>query len=279
MDGSHSTFVSPSPANSALARTLRQPAPLPKMGRLGRRAAFASPLILLIVWSALSYSGLFPKEIVVPPDGIWRAFISQWSSGELPKNLLGSLQRLAVGYGVGAGLGIVLGVLMGASKQAEAYLMPAFQTLRQLPTIALIPAFIMIFGVGETVKIVLVAKATALPVTLGAFQGVRGVPSRWFEVARLFRIPAPVVATKVILPAILPSLFQGLRIALSHAWVVLVGAELLIADNGIGQMMEWGRQTFRLDIVLVGVVLTGLIGFLLDKGFRLLERGLKGRGA
>ena len=78
----------------------------------------------------------------------------------------------------------------------------------------------------------------------------------------------------------MPALFQGMRIALGHAWVVLVAAELLIADKGLGQMMEWGRQSFRLDIVLVGVVLTGLIGFALDKGVRALERSLSwGRAA
>ena len=239
-----------------------------------------SPLILIAAWSALSYSGLFPREIVVPPDVIWQTFVAKWANGELPQHLGNSLMRLIVGYAIGAAAGIGLGTLMGASKQAEAYLMPTFLILRQLPTIALIPAFILLFGVGETVKIVLVAKATALPVALGAFQGVRNIPSRYLDVASVFRIGPFTRFFRVILPAILPALFQGLRTALSHSWVVLVAAELLIADNGLGQMMEWGRQSFRLDIVLLGVVLTGIIGFALDKGFRILERAVSaGRAA
>ena len=246
----------------------------PHRGFGSRWAALASPLILVGMWSALSYSGLFPKEIVVPPDALWRTFTSLWTSGDLPAHLSNSLLRLVIGYAAGAVIGIVLGTLMGVSKQAEAYVMPSFLVLRQLPTIALIPAFILLFGVGETTKIVLVAKATALPVAFGAFQGVRGIPRSYFDVARIFRIWPLGVFVRVIVPAALPALFQGMRIALSHAWVVLVAAELLIADKGLGQMMEWGRQSFRLDIVLVGVVLTGLIGFALDKGVRALERAL-----
>ena len=257
----------------------RKPAAAPTSTGIRRAArdlppwlAVLSPLILVGAWSALSYSGLFPREIVVPPDVIWQTFVTKWMDGELPTHLGNSLLRLTIGYAAGAGVGIALGAAMGASRQAEAYLMPSFMILRQLPTIALIPAFILLFGVGETVKIVLVAKATALPVALGTFQGVRGIPRGYLDVARVFRIGPVERLFRVILPAILPALFQGLRTSLSHAWVILVAAELLIADNGLGQMMEWGRQSFRLDIVLLGVVITGLVGFGLDKGFRLLER-------
>ena len=256
------------------AARIKAPTEVPRRSAGSRWATLASPLILIGLWSALSYCGLFPKEIVVPPDGLWRTFTTLWASGDLPAHLSNSLLRLAVGYSAGAVVGIALGTLMGVSKQAEAYIMPSFLILRQLPTIALIPAFILLFGVGETTKIVLVAKATALPVAFGAFQGVRGIPRSYFDVARIFRIWPAGVFFRVIIPAALPALFQGMRIALGHAWVVLVAAELLIADKGLGQMMEWGRQSFRLDIVLVGVVLTGLIGFALDKAVRVLERSL-----
>lgn len=264
-----------------IARREREAAPA-VFGRGRRRSAFKwgaviSPLILIAGWWALSASGLFPREIVVPPDVIWSAFVSSWLSGDLPTNLIKSLTRLVIGYSIGALLGIALGALMGLSRQVEAFLMPSFHILRQLPTIALIPAFIMILGVGETVKIVLVAKATALPVALGVFQGIRGVPRSYLDVARIFRIRPFTLFFKVILPAVVPALITALRTALSRSWMVLVGAELLVADSGLGQMMEWGRQTFRIDIVLVGVVLTGLIGFLLDKGFRRVECWLSPR--
>jgi sulfonate transport system permease protein len=262
--------------SARIARREREAAPavLSTGGRVGavKWGALASPLILIAVWTALSASGLFPKEIVVPPNVIWDTFASHWASGELPLNLGKSLGRLTLGYLIGAGIGIGLGSLMGLSRQIEAYLLPSFHILRQLPTIALIPAFIMVFGVGETVKLVLVAKATALPVALGAFTGVRGVPRAYLDVARMFKVQPLPLFFRVIVPAVTPSLITALRTALARSWMVLVGAELLVADSGLGQMMEWGRQTFRIDVVLVGVVLTGLIGFSLDKGFRALEQ-------
>lgn len=256
-------------------------------GRTGARASWASsrwtlalpPVILLAIWSGLSASGLFPEEIVVPPQVLGRAVLELWNSGQLAQHLSGSLGRLAVGYGLGAALGIVLGALMGVSQQARAYLLPSFHVLRQLPTIALIPAFIMLLGVGETVKIVLVAKATALPVALATLDGVRGVPKAYLDVGRIFRVGRLNMLLKVVAPAVIPPVVNGLRIALARSWMVLVGAELLVADSGLGQMMEWGRQSFRIDVVLVGVVLTGVIGFGLDKAFRLGERALAPGGA
>lgn len=234
----------------------------------------APPVIIIGLWGALSSSGLFPREIVVPPQVIWTTFQTLWASGELPNHLGDSLLRLGLGYAMGASIGIALGALMGLSRQAEAYILPSFHVMRQLPTVALIPAFIMLFGVGETVKLVLVAKATALPVALAALQGVRNIPRVYFDVGRIFKVKPATFFAKVVAPAALPPLVTGLRVALARSWMVLVGAELLVADSGLGQLMEWGRQTFRIDIVLMGVVITGLIGFTLDKAFRAGERAL-----
>ena len=261
-----------------IARREREAAPAALAGGPPRPTvnwgALVSPLILIAAWWGLSASGVFPREIVVPPEVIWKTFTENWISGELPVNLIKSLTRLVIGYSIGALIGIAAGALMGLSRQVEAYLMPSFHILRQLPTIALIPAFILVFGVGETVKIVLVAKATALPVALGVFQGVRGVPRAYLDVGRIFKVRPLTLVFRVIIPAVIPALITALRTALARSWMVLVGAELLVADSGLDQMMEWGRQTFRIDIVLVGVVLTGLIGFALDKGFRTAERVL-----
>jgi sulfonate transport system permease protein len=249
---------------------------LPRLSPRTRRqlAPVVSPLLILVVWTILSESNLFAREILVPPSEVWATLVQLLQDGELQEHLQNSLLRLFSGYALGAVIGLALGVAMGLSRSVESYLSPLFQLIRQVPTIALIPAFILVFGIGETVKIVLVAKATSLPVALAAFEGVRDIQRSYFDVAAVYRARRLQLLRYVVLPATVPPILTGMRIALGRSWMVLIGAELLVSDSGMGQLMEWGRQMFRIDIVLVGVVLTGVIGFVFDKGFRLLERRL-----
>ncbi|MCY1374413.1 putative aliphatic sulfonates transport permease protein SsuC [compost metagenome] len=155
-----------------------------------------------------------------------------------------------------------------------AYCGPLFHTLRQIPSIALIPMFVLFFGIEETFKVVIVAKAAFFPVALAASEGVKAIPRSYFEVADVYRLRWPTLLREVALPAAAPPILTGLRISLTRAWVVLVAAELLAADSGLGQMIEMSRQMLRIDVVMVGVVMAGLVGFALDFLFRLLERHL-----
>jgi sulfonate transport system permease protein len=237
-------------------------------------APWISPLILLLVWFLVSRANWISPQILVPPSGVASAFWSMVESGDLWSNLSHSLYRLAVGYGIGVALGLLLGTSMALSRAIQAYLYPSFQILRQLPTISLIPAFIMFLGIGETIKIVLVAKATALPVALAAFEAVRGIPRSYLDVAHVLKVRPLPLFFQIVLPATVPPVLTGMRIALGRSWMVLVAAELLVSQNGLGQLMEYGREMFQLDTVMVCVVLTGIIGFVFDKGFRLLESRL-----
>lgn len=231
-----------------------------------------SPLALLLLWAWASATGRFPETLLPSPAGVLAAAHEVWLSGELAMHLSASLQRLAAGFVIGGLSGIVFGVLLGVSRTAERFLSPTFQLLRQLPTVALIPMFILIFGIGESFKVAIVLKACFFILGLAAYDAVRLLPVAHLEVARLYRLPAWTLFRRVLLPATLPSILTGARLALSRSWLVLVGAELLAAESGIGQMMEMSRQIFRMDLVLVGVLVTGLIGYALDRGFLLIER-------
>ena len=148
-----------------------------------------SPLALLAAWVLLADSGRFPSQLLVPPREVWQAFVELASSGELREHLDSSLSRLALGFLIGAGGGLVFGTAMALSPGVEAYCGPLFHTLRQVPSIALIPMFILFFGVEETFKILIVVKAAFFPVALAASEGVRGIPRSYFDVAAVYRLP------------------------------------------------------------------------------------------
>ena len=247
------------------------------IGALQERALLlASPLLLLAAWVWVCQAGVFPEQILVSPQRIWQVAVELWQSGELQEHLQQSLLRLALGFWIGALLGLAFGVATGECKWVEDYCSPLFNAVRQVPTVAFIPMLILIFGVEETFKIVVVAKAAFFPVWLATHDAVKNIPRSYFEVAQAYRLPTKDLICRLILPASVPPVLTGLRISLGRSWMVLVVAELLAADSGIGQMMEMGRQMFRIDIVMLGVVVTGLIGFALDRGFRCLEARLAG---
>lgn len=239
---------------------------------------FAGVLGLLALWWVVTAWQVFPPQVLASPARVLQAARDGLASGELLHNVGLSLGRLGVGYVAGAGLGLAFGTAMALSKTFESYTSGLFHAIRQVPTIAFIPMLVLVFGVEETFKVVVVAKAAFYPTALATYTGVQGVPRRYYDVAEVYRFSAFDKLWRVIAPATLPPVLTGLRLSLSRAWVALVAAELLVADSGIGQMMEMGRQTFQLEVVLLGVVLIGAIGFALDRAFKQLEHVLV-RGA
>lgn len=243
------------------------------MTRLHQVAIGAAPLLaLLVAWQIASASGLFPAQVLVPPSEVAATFVQLWQSGELTDHLDTSLFRLVFGFVAGAAVGLAFGTAMALSRLFEALSAPTFQAIRQVPVLAFIPMLVLLLGIEERFKIVVVAVAVFFPVAIATFDGVRGIPKAWFEVARLYRTPPLPFVTRILLPAAVPPVLTGLRLGLTRGWLVLVACELLAADSGIGQMMEMGRQMFRIDVVLAGVFVSGVVGFALDRSVKLLER-------
>lgn len=238
---------------------------------LSRLQPLAPPLLLIALWQAGASSGLVPPQILVPPLDVARTALDLWSSGELQRHLVASLSRLVSGYVLGAAAGLAFGAAIALSRLARDLFAPSFLALRQVPVLSFLPLLVLLLGIEEPFKVFIVATAAFFPVALAAFDGIRDVPRAWFEVARVYRTPLPQFIRRILVPAALPPVLSGLRIGLTRAWLVLVAAELLAADSGVGQMMEMGRQLFQLDVVLAGIVLSGLIGFTLDFAMRRLE--------
>src|SRR6218665_1318783 len=179
-----------------------------------------SPLALLAVWALVAAAALFPRQLLVPPLYVLEAFEELLESGELLDHLGNSLSRLGIGFVFGATSGLAFGVLMALSKTVEAYCAPLFHTLRQIPSIALIPMFVLFFGIEETFKILIVVKAAFFPVALATSEGVKGIPRGYFDVAAVYRLPLWSLLRDVAFPAAAPPIVTGLRISLSRAWMV-----------------------------------------------------------
>jgi sulfonate transport system permease protein len=168
----------------------------------------------------------------------------------------------------------MLGIAMGLSRTLEDYLGPIFKAVSQVPVLGWLPLAMMFLGIGESLKVVIIAHASLVPVAMNTLKGIRGVPRSYVEVAQAFRFSRAQLLRKVIFPASVPSIFVGIRYGLTQAWLSLVTVELLASSEGLGFLIVWGRQLFQLDLVLVAILVVGVVGLLLDKGLALLEARL-----
>jgi sulfonate transport system permease protein len=133
----------------------------------------------------------------------------------------------------------------------------------------------LLVGIDEALKIIIIARAALVPVTLNTLAGIRNVPAGFLEVGRVFRFSHAQVLRRIVLPAAVPPIFTGIRYGLTHAWLALVAVELLASSEGLGYQLVWGRQMFQLDVVLAAMTVIGSIGFIMDQGLALVEHRLQ----
>jgi sulfonate transport system permease protein len=240
-------------------------------------ASLAGPLLLLTGWQVLAWASVLPDTILPGPMVVLHALLDLWSTGALPAAIGVSLARLVEGYAIGAILGLSIGGLTGISRTAEQLIMPSVRALAAVPLMAWLPLLILLVGIGEPLKLLAIAKAATLPITLSTFSAVREMPSAWREVGAVLQLRPATMLRRLFLPALALPLFTGLRQGLGNAWVALVGAELLASTEGLGYLMNWGRVIFQLDVVLAGILCVAVIGLLLDHGLRTIEARLSRR--
>lgn len=226
----------------------------------GRRG-LVLPLALLAAWELATRHQLVNPRLLVPPSRVFATFASEFRDGALLTQLGASLARDLSGATLGTLAGVVIGVLMGCSRLGERLLGATFHGAKQVAIFAWIPLISVWLGTGELAKVVFVALAAFYPVVLHTIEGIRAVGSEYVEVARVFRFSKLQVFGRVILPGAAPSMLAGVQIALVYSWLATIGAEyLLAAAPGIGTLMIDGREQFRMDKVLVGVVVVGAVG-------------------
>jgi sulfonate transport system permease protein len=223
------------------------------------------PCGLVLAWAIVSHAGGTTSRLLVPPDRVLFAPFVDADARNLWLGLGASLLRMVAGFTLGAVLGGILGLFMGLSAIAGKLVGPSFTGVRQIALFAWIPLLTAWFGDGETAKLVFIALSALFPMALNTQQGVHDVPVAYREVARVFRLSRRRMLTRVVVPGALPAICVGVEIALINAWIGTVGAEYAMGmGRGVGTFLAAGREQFRMDIVLLGVVALALVGFLLN---------------
>lgn len=243
-----------------------------RTGRGQRLLPWLVPLLILQGWEAASLSGWLSSRVLPEPLAVARAFVSLALSGELLEHVLVSTRRALLGFAIGGGTGLLLGLLTGTFHQAETLLDSTLQMVRNIPPLALIPLVILWFGIDESAKLFLVALGVFFPVYLNTFHGIRSVDKGLIEMARSYGLSGRALYAQVILPGALPSILVGVRFSLGLMWVLLIVAETLSAQAGIGYLTMNAREFLQTDVVLVGILLYALLGKLADLLARALER-------
>ncbi len=238
---------------------------------LGGLRRLASPVALVLLWQAFASAGLVSQRTLASPLRIAETFAQLLSNGTLVENLLVSLSRVLVGLAIAIVLGVSLALVAGLSRLGEEVIDAPLQMVRTMPHLALVPLFILWFGIGETPKIALVALGAVFPIYLNLLSGIRGVDVRLLELARTLRLGRAQTIRHVVLPGAIAPALTGLRYAVGMGWLSLVVGEQINASSGIGFMMMDARDFMRTDIILVGLLVYALLGLLTDAGVRALE--------
>lgn len=230
------------------------------------------PLLIVAIWEIGSGLGLVSPKLLPAPSVIIAQFFKLIISGELFEHFGISFYRAGVGFLVGSLLGLAIGLFTGLGKFAEKTLDPSIQMLRTIPLLALIPLFILWFGVGEFSKILMISLGTFFPVYVNTFLGIRNVDVKLFQVSKVLEYSRWQLLSKLIIPSALPNILLGIRLSLGAAWLVLVVAEMMGTSSGIGYMIQDARAYSQTDKVFVGISIFAVVGKLSDSVVRLLEK-------
>ena len=231
------------------------------------------PLTLVVAWQVASSAGWLSARVLPAPLDVLRSAWELTLSGELWEHLKISAGRALLGLAIGGGAGLLLGLLTGSVRFLETLLDSTVQMVRNVPALALIPLVILWFGIEETAKIFLISVSVFFPIYLNTFHGIRNVDPQLVEMGRSYGLTRWQLYREVILPGAMSSILVGLRFSLGLMWVILIVAETISAQSGIGYLTMNAREFLRTDVVLVGILLYALLGKLADVFARALERG------
>lgn len=230
-------------------------------------------VIACLLWAyAVKASG---TKIFPSPAAVARAVWKLTEGKVLWRYIIDSLGRVTAGYFFAIAAGVPLGFLLGWSRNAAAAINPLIQMLRPISPLAWMPLAVIWFGVGESAPVFLIFMSAIFPIAVAAMNGVRNVPPIYLQVGRNFGLSPIQLMTRIVAPAVLPRLVVGLRIAFGISWVVLVAAEMIAVDSGLGYLIIDARNAGkRYDLVVAGMLIIGILGLMLDTIIHRVERAI-----
>jgi NitT/TauT family transport system permease protein len=237
--------------------------------KAGRWRTFVFPLIvffiLLVTWYLLVYFNIFPSYAMPSPGAVAKSFWDDLMSGALLNDIVASLWRVAVGFVISAVLGIPAGLWLGQRLSARQAFLPLINFLRFLSPLAWIPFAILWFHIGDKPAIFLIFMATFFPLVLATMSAVATIPTIYFRVAKDYNYKGIELLTKVTFPAVLPQIITALRVSYGISWVVIVAAEMVGCQDGLGYGIWEARNGLRLDSAACYMIVIGLLGMCIDR--------------
>jgi ABC-type nitrate/sulfonate/bicarbonate transport system permease component len=236
-----------------------------------RRTALgiATVVVLLAAWEL---SARLNKTVYVPPVTVIAAtFVHEWFSAQFRDQAVPSLLRMFAGYAIASTCGVAVGVVIGAYRPLYRLVDPVLQFLRAIPPTAIIPVGILLIGIGDTMKILVIAFGAFWPILVNSVDGARSVPQERLDTARIFGLSRSSTLLTVIFPSALPGVFAGLRTGLSIAFIMIVVSEMIGSTNGLGYYILQAQRTFAIPEMYGGIVLLAILGYCLNAGFVAVE--------
>lgn len=259
---------------TAAARHLRA---MERRRSIGRRLGatligLIVPALILLAWYLSTASGFFRPSQLPSPGAVYLGAVDLLERGLLTNHILISTQRVLLGFLCGSVLGVAAGALLGLSRLADLLLTPMIGALRAVPSLAWVPLLLLWIGINEDSKVTLITIGAFFPVFTTLYLALRHVDRNLVEAARAFGLNGFRLLVTVQLPAVVPALFSGLRLALAQAWLFLVAAELLAASMGLGFLLTESQQNGRVDRIILTIILLAVIGKTTDALLGLAER-------
>ncbi|MEV6433084.1 ABC transporter permease [Streptomyces anulatus] len=241
----------------------------------GRAVPFGrliGPVLLVALWWAASASGHLDPRILSGPGSVLSTAADLVATGRLQDNVLISLQRAGLGLLFGVTAGVVLAVTAGLSRSGEYLLDGPLQIKRAIPSLAMLPLLILWLGIGEQMKVTVIALGVAVNMYINTYASLTSIDSRYVELAEGLDLGRAQFLRKVVVPGSLPGFFVGLRLGVTSSWLGLIVVEQINSTSGIGYMMFQAQQYAQSDVIIVGLVAYGIFGFASDAGVRAIER-------